>query len=108
MKLKRPSTSPLAKKARRGFRGYPIATIAFYGPDNTRASKVAVGIVRAEGAEPEMTRLFTDEGDIRKDREIGDEILKLLNAHEVQSIFVQEEIFGCLHELGIDNQDGQT
>ncbi|HJZ96952.1 MAG TPA: hypothetical protein VKE70_10640 [Candidatus Solibacter sp.] len=29
------------------------------------------GIVRAEGADPEMTRLFTDEGDIRNDPEIG-------------------------------------
>ena len=30
----------LAKKARHGFRGYPVATIAFYGPDNKRASKL--------------------------------------------------------------------
>src|SRR6266851_2482360 len=85
MKFKRRSTSPLAKKARRGFRGYPVATIAFYGPDNTRASKVAIGIVRAEGAEPEMTRLFSDEGDIRKDMEIAEEILKLLTLHGVKS-----------------------
>ena len=71
VKFKHRSTSPLAKKARRGFRGYPVATIAFYGPDNKRASKVAVGIIRAEGADPEMTRLFDDEGDIRRNPEIG-------------------------------------
>ena len=34
----------LERKAERGFQGYPIGTIAFYGPDNRRASKVAVGI----------------------------------------------------------------
>ena len=106
MKFKRRSTSPLAKKARRGFRGYPIATIAFYGPDNTRASKVAIGIVRAEGADPEMTRLFSDEGDIRKDVEVGGQILKLLNIHGVQSVIVNEEIFGCPHEEGVDYPDG--
>jgi hypothetical protein len=108
MKIKRRSTSPLAKKARRGFRGYPIATIAYYGPDDTRASKVAIGIVRAEGADPEMTRLFSDEGDIRKDMEIGDEILKLLNIYGVQSVIVKEGIFGCPHEEGIDYPDGEV
>ena len=35
----------LKKRVRRGFRGYPLATIAYYGPDEKRASKVAVGIV---------------------------------------------------------------
>src|SRR6266540_2767617 len=108
MKIKRRSTSPLAKKARRGFRGFPIATIAYYGPDNIRASKVAVGIVRAEGADPEMTRLFSDEGDIRKDMEIGDEILNLLNIYGVQSVIVKEGIFGCPHEEGIDYPDGEV
>jgi hypothetical protein len=108
VKFKRRSTSPLAKKARRGFRGYPVATIAFYGPDNTRASKVAVGIVRAEGAEPEMTRLFSDEGDIRKDVEVGKQILELLTLHGVKSVAVTEGIFGCPHEEGIDYPDGEV
>lgn len=52
VKIKRRSDSPLKKKARRGFRGYPAATIAFYGPDDTRASKVAVGIVEAADGDP--------------------------------------------------------
>jgi hypothetical protein len=52
VKFRSYSGSPLKKKTRSGFRGYPIATIAFYGPDDTRASKAAVAIVDAEGAEP--------------------------------------------------------
>lgn len=51
-KIKRRPDSPLKKKANRGFRGYPAATIAFYGPDDRRASKASVAIVPAEGAEP--------------------------------------------------------
>jgi hypothetical protein len=39
---------PLTKWANRGFRGYPVA---FYGPDDRRASKVAVGILPKDGAE---------------------------------------------------------
>jgi len=55
----------LKKKARRGFRGYPIATIAFYGPDDKRASKVAVAILNAQGAEPTaLKRWFAEEDDV--------------------------------------------
>ncbi len=35
----------LNKKAKRGFQGYPVATITYYGPDDRRASKVSVGII---------------------------------------------------------------
>ncbi len=35
----------LQKKAKRGVRGYPVGTIAFYGPDDRSASKVAAGVL---------------------------------------------------------------
>src|SRR5437016_2772647 len=35
---------------KRGLRGYPVATVALYGPDDTRATKLTVGIVPAEDA----------------------------------------------------------
>ena len=42
------ATKEMAReKAKRGMRGYPVGTIAFYGPDNRRATKVAVRIVSA-------------------------------------------------------------
>jgi hypothetical protein len=41
----------LRKKARKGLRGWPIATVAFYGPNLSQATKVAVGIVPSENAE---------------------------------------------------------
>jgi len=41
----------LRKKARKGLRGWPIATIAFYGPNLSQATKVTVGIVPYENAE---------------------------------------------------------
>ena len=72
MKIKHRSKSQLAKRAKRGFRGYPVATIAFYGPTGERASKVAVGIVVREGAEPDiMERWQSEERDLRYDDEIG-------------------------------------
>ena len=52
------SVKRLAKKARRGMRGYPVGSVAYYGPDDMRATKVAVGIKFAESSEPEMRTWF--------------------------------------------------
>ena len=57
----------LRKKAKQGMRGYPVGTIIFYGPDNQRASKVAVSVIPYEGAEPELHRWFSESGDVRTD-----------------------------------------
>jgi hypothetical protein len=40
-KIKKRSASWLAKSARRGLRGYPIATVALYGPTADLATKIA-------------------------------------------------------------------
>ena len=52
MKIGPQSDKWLREKAKQGMRGYPVGTVAFYGPDNRRASKVAVSVIRTEGAEP--------------------------------------------------------
>ena len=35
----------LREKSRRRFRGYPVATVAYYGLDTTKATKVAVAVI---------------------------------------------------------------
>ena len=98
----------LQKRSGRGFRGYPVATIAFYGPDNVRASKVAVGIVPTEDAEPSaMRRWATTLGDIRRDPVIGDEIIAFIRREGAPTVVISDGILGCPHEEGIDYPDGQ-
>jgi hypothetical protein len=46
----------LRKKAKKGLRGWPVATIAFYGPNLSQATKAAVGIIPSENAEAEEMR----------------------------------------------------
>ena len=41
----------LEKKAKKGFRGYPIGSIAFYGPDDRMATKMVASIVHGEREE---------------------------------------------------------
>jgi len=107
MKLKH--QSPLKKKARRGFRGYPVATLAFYGPNDRHATKAAVDIVAAEGAEPSvLERWFSTDTDVRTDPAIGLEILAFIEAHGAKSVVMANRIMGCPHEEGTDYPDGQV
>jgi hypothetical protein len=108
-KLKRRPPSPLEKKARRGFRGYPVATIAFYGPSDEFASKAAVGIVPVEDAEANaLERWFADERDVRTDSTIGEEILAFIRQHGAKTVVMSDRIIGCPHEEGIDYPEGEA
>jgi hypothetical protein len=93
----------LRKKARKGMRGWPMATIAFYGPNLNQATKVAVGIMPSENAEVKELRDWkVDNGDIRTDPTIAREILEFMEKHGVLSVAMTDGIIGCPHQQGID------
>lgn len=97
----------IARKSRRGFRGYPIATIAWYGPDISRASKVVVGIVREDrGDVVALRKWFASMLDARQDEVIGAAILHFLQEQGVQSVVMSADLLGCPHEEGIDYPEG--
>ena len=101
------ATERKVKKAEKGFRGWPLGTIATYGPDRRHATEVAVGIVRGEGAEArEMRDRRSAGGDIRSDMRIVQEILEFLENHGVLSIVMADAVIGCPHRQGID-YDGE-
>ncbi len=107
MKIKARSNNPLAKKARKGFRGFPVATVAFYGPDNKRSNKLVIGIITHEGAEPELRKWYSDDLDIRSLPDVESEIKDFIKEHNVLSISMADHIIGCPHEEGIDYPDGE-
>jgi hypothetical protein len=93
----------LSKKAKRGFRGYPVATVALYGPDDTVATKLTVGIVPAEDAEVrDLRRWFSEGGDIRNDADVAEEALAFIADTGAKSVVMTDRIIGCPHEEGID------
>jgi hypothetical protein len=99
----------LDKKARRGVRGYPVGTIAFYGPDSRLATKVAVGIVPAPESEPaELRRWVVETGDVRTDETVSTEIVMFLREHDVRSVAMADNMLGCPHEEGIDYPKGEV
>lgn len=105
----RSRSNPLKKQSRRGFRGYPIATIAYYGPDDTRASKVAVCIIVDEAGDvADMKKWFSDSGDLRQDRSVILEISEYAREHHAASVVLADRILGCPHEEGIDYPEGEA
>jgi hypothetical protein len=108
MKIKRQPTR-LQKKAKRSEQGYPIATVAFYGPDASRASKVAVGIVPAEDAEVTELRTWSSEtADLRNDATTSNEVLAFIQEHGGKSVVMSPGIIGCPHEEGIDYPEDEV
>lgn len=99
---------PLEKKAKDGFRGYPVGTIAYYGPDNIKASKVVAAVVMAENEEPTMLEKWFSQGnDIRRDTAILNEIKDFFVKNSVRSVVLVPKIIGCPHEEGIDYPEGE-
>jgi len=93
----------LRKKARKGLRGWPVATVAFYGPNLDHATKVTVGIVPFENAEVQELRDWrVDHGDIRAEPRIAQEILEFIEQYRVSSVAMTDGIIGCPHQEGID------
>jgi hypothetical protein len=98
----------LGKKAKRGMRGYPVGTIAFYGPDDKTATKVVAGIVPSEGAEPDPMTTWFAQGDVRNDEAILGGIKDFLLEHAVLTVVMPDRVIGCPHEEGIDYPEGEA
>ena len=99
------------KMARRATKTYPLATIAYYGPDDTRASKVVVGIItKAESSPDALEKLYTanDTEDVRMSHAINTRILEIVEERGVQSVVMADRILGCPHEEGIDYPLGEA
>ena len=99
----------IEKKARHGFRGYPAATVAYHGPDDQTASKVAVGIIRHEDAEADpLERWWSEDVDVRHNAEVLEAVCKFIKGQGAVSVTVTPGVWGCPHEEGVDYPRGET
>jgi hypothetical protein len=97
------SRKRLVKRAKKGFRGYPVATVALYGPDDTTATKLTVGIVPAKNSEvTDLRRWFSEGSDIRNDVGATGQVLEFIADAGAKSVVMTDRIIGCPHEEGID------
>src|SRR5689334_21264120 len=107
MKVRTPM-SLLRRAARHGNQGFPLGTVAFYGPDDRRASKVVLGILLYEGAEPQLQKWTSDTRDVRQDAAVLQAIVDQMRELVVKSVVMTDRIIGCPHEEGIYYPEGQA
>ncbi|OOZ39883.1 hypothetical protein BOW53_09770 [Solemya pervernicosa gill symbiont] len=81
----------IEKKVKRGFQGYPLISVDYYGPDDSLATKVIVGFVAEEGFKPQQQE-FETEGDIREEVNVQTTILKLIERTEAKTVTLSEGV----------------
>ncbi len=71
--------------------------------DDRLATKLSVGIVPAEDAEPTDLRRWLSErqADIRADNRVAKEVLAFITEAGAKSVVMTDRIIGCPHEKGI-------
>jgi hypothetical protein len=92
----------LTKRVRKGQKGYPVATVAFDGPDNTGASRVVCSIIEHADADPDPMRKWFTAGEARTSEQILREVLAFIEEHGARTLAMAEGLLGCPHEEGID------
>lgn len=84
---------------------YPIGTVAYYGPDDKTVTKIAVGVIESDEAEPIMRRWIGP--GVATDPAVGQQIATFLQSHGVRKVAMTDRPMGCPHEEGIDFPEGQ-
>lgn len=84
---------------------YPIATIAYYGPDDRTPTKIAVGIVNEDDEILAFER-WAGPG-VAVNPEIVEQIRQFVEEHGAKSAVITDGVIGCPHEEGIDYPLGE-
>lgn len=98
----------LKKKARKPSGGYPVASVAFYGPTENVASKVVVGVTAAEGTEVDpLERWYSPDQDARRNPQVLKSVLQFIETNGAKTVVMPDRLLGCPHEEGTDYPTGQ-
>ena len=84
---------------------YPIGTVALYGPDDKKTTKIAAGAIKSPNAEPIIKRWVAT--DVTTSPKVKIEIQEFFNDHGVKSVAASDGNMGCPHEEGEDFPDGE-
>jgi hypothetical protein len=77
-----------------------MGTVAYYGPDDQRTTKIAAGVIKREGAQPIINRWVG--ANVKDNPKVQREIVEFFKKHGVRSAVVTSGNMGCPHEEGLD------
>lgn len=84
---------------------YPIGTLAMYGPDDQRTTKLVAAVIRREGAEPALERWVGN--NVLHNNKVQRQIREFFARHGVKSGIGTEANIGCPHEEVLDFPEGE-
>ncbi|MCC5881851.1 MAG: hypothetical protein JJU25_04350 [Halomonas sp.] len=84
----------IAKRVERGFKGYPLISLEYFGKTTDFATEVVVSLIAEEGAEPQEQR-FSSEKDVREDEAIQSVLLKIIERAEANTVVEKSVISVC-------------
>jgi hypothetical protein len=68
----------IAKQVKKGFKGYPLISIAYFGEDEQLATEVVMSFTLEEGAQAQEER-FVSKTDAREDEVIQTTLIKVID-----------------------------
>ncbi|MCD1649308.1 hypothetical protein [Marinobacter adhaerens] len=75
----------IAKQVKKGFHGYPLVSLEYFGRTPDSASEVVISFTEEEGAEPQK-QTFVSGGDAREDETIQSTLLKIIERADAKTV----------------------
>lgn len=75
----------IAKQVKKGFHGYPVVSLEYFGKTPDSASEVVISYTEEEGAEPQK-QTFVSGGDAREDETIQSTLLKIIERADAKTV----------------------
>ena len=93
----------LLKRAKRRFRGFPVAVIRFFGPNKDQATKISVAIFEQRNQAPISVQDYhLPDKEVREEAPILQVIKSEFKDNGVVSLLMENDILGCPHQPGQD------
>lgn len=81
----------IAKQVKKGFKGYPQISLAYFGETADLATEVVVAFIQEEGAEPQEQK-FVSKNDVREDETIQSVLVKIIERADANSVIEHEGV----------------
>jgi len=75
----------IAKQVKKGFKGYPLISIAYLGKNEQHATEVVISFTLEEGAQAQEER-FVSKTDVREDEVIQTTLIKVIDRANACSV----------------------
>lgn len=75
----------IAKQVKKGFKGYPQISLAYFGTDPDCATEVAVQLTLEEGADV-LEERFSSDYDVRENEVIQSALIKIIQRADAKSV----------------------